>query len=177
MALHLGTALTLALSRRSAPRLALLAAATAPPALAGLALERRIEARLGTPPTVAAGLLAGAAAMVAADRAPAGARPPTRAPSTAPGSGLHRHWRSSRASRAAAPHARWLGRAASTAPARRSSRARSRSPVLAGAAALKAYWPPRRRPTASTLRTLAAGAATAAVSTGVALRAERALAA
>ena len=50
-------------------------------------------------------------------------------------------------------------------------------PVLAGAAALKGYRLLRRRPPASTLRTLAAGAAAAAVSTGVALRAERAFAA
>ena len=42
-----------------------------PPAIAGLALERRIEERLGTPATLAAGLLAGAVALVLADRAPA----------------------------------------------------------------------------------------------------------
>jgi undecaprenyl-diphosphatase len=41
-----------------------------PPALAGLALERVIERRLGGPAPTAAGLLAGAAAMVAADRRP-----------------------------------------------------------------------------------------------------------
>ena len=70
MALHLGAAITLALTMRSAPRLGLLAAATAPPALAGLAFERVVEERLGTPPTIAAGLLAGAVAMVAADRVP-----------------------------------------------------------------------------------------------------------
>jgi undecaprenyl-diphosphatase len=52
-------------------RLALLAAAVVPPGVAGLTLERRIEARLGTPATLAAGLLAGAAALVLADRAPA----------------------------------------------------------------------------------------------------------
>ena len=44
-----------------------------PPALAGLVLERPIEARLGTPGTLAAGLLAGGLALVAADRVP-GAR-------------------------------------------------------------------------------------------------------
>jgi undecaprenyl-diphosphatase len=36
----------------------------------GLALERRIEQRLGTPATLAAGLLAGGLALVVADRAP-----------------------------------------------------------------------------------------------------------
>ena len=50
-------------------------------------------------------------------------------------------------------------------------------PVLAGAAALKGFRLARRRPPASELRTLAAGAAAAAVSTWAALRAERALAA
>ena len=71
MALHLGTAAALAVGERRPPRWALLIAATAPPALAGLLFERPIEDRLGTPPTVAAGLLAGAAAMVLADRTPA----------------------------------------------------------------------------------------------------------
>src|SRR5688500_3473380 len=70
VALHLGTAVTLALTTRSRPRLGLLAAAPAPPALAGLAFERVVEERLGTPSTIASGLLAGAAAMVAADRVP-----------------------------------------------------------------------------------------------------------
>ena len=55
------------------------AAAVLPPAVVGLALERRIEERLGTPATLAAGLLAGAGALVLADRArgdaPRGATP------------------------------------------------------------------------------------------------------
>jgi undecaprenyl-diphosphatase len=85
VALHGGTALALLLvavahgSRAPAgvpapvprrDRLAFVAAAVLPPAVAGLALERRIEARLGTPATLAAGLLAGGAALVLADRAP-----------------------------------------------------------------------------------------------------------
>jgi undecaprenyl-diphosphatase len=41
-----------------------------PPAVCGLALERPIERRLGGPLSTAIGLLAGAAAMVAADRRP-----------------------------------------------------------------------------------------------------------
>lgn len=41
-----------------------------PPAMAGLTLEREIEGRLGGPRATAAGLLAGAAAMVLADRRP-----------------------------------------------------------------------------------------------------------
>jgi undecaprenyl-diphosphatase len=73
VALHAGTALALlAIARpRPAPRVALLAAATIPPALAGFAFERPIERRLGTPPTLAFGLVAGALALVLADRAPA----------------------------------------------------------------------------------------------------------
>jgi len=72
VALHAGTAVALLVVLRPArvrPRL--LAAAVLPPALAGLALERRIEERLGTPATLAAGLVAGGAALVLADRADA----------------------------------------------------------------------------------------------------------
>jgi undecaprenyl-diphosphatase len=69
VALHAGTAVAL-LKLLRPPRLRprLLIAAVLPPALAGLALERRIEERLGTPATLAAGLLAGGAALVLADR-------------------------------------------------------------------------------------------------------------
>ena len=42
----------------------------APPAIAGLTLERQIESRLGTPAATAAGLVLGALAMALADRAP-----------------------------------------------------------------------------------------------------------
>src|SRR4051812_3068694 len=71
VALHAGTAAAL-LIVLGPPRLrpVFLAAAVMPPGLAGLALERRIEQRLGTPATLAAGLLAGAAALVLADRTP-----------------------------------------------------------------------------------------------------------
>jgi len=69
VALHAGTAAALLLVLRpERVRLRLLAAAFAPPAVVGLALERRIEERLGTPATLAAGLLAGGAALVLADR-------------------------------------------------------------------------------------------------------------
>ena len=70
VALHAGTAAALVLILRPPLRPGLLAAAVVPPGLAGLLLERRIEERLGTPATLAAGLLAGAAALVLADRAP-----------------------------------------------------------------------------------------------------------
>ena len=69
VALHAGTALALLLvARPGRLRPALLAAAVLPPAVTGLALERRIEQRLGTPATLAAGLLAGGVALVLADR-------------------------------------------------------------------------------------------------------------
>jgi undecaprenyl-diphosphatase len=72
VALHAGTALALLLvARPRRVRPGLLAAAVLPPAVVGLAFERPIERRLGTPVTLALGLLAGAAALVLADRAPA----------------------------------------------------------------------------------------------------------
>ncbi len=74
VALHAGTAAALLLILRPPVRPALLAAAVVPPALAGLLLEQPIEERLGTPATLAGGLLAGAAALVLADRSPGGRR-------------------------------------------------------------------------------------------------------
>ncbi len=79
VALHGGTALALLISLRheiahelesfDARRASVVALSFAPPAIAGLALERRIEA-LGTPLGAAAGLTLGAIAMAVADRAP-----------------------------------------------------------------------------------------------------------
>jgi undecaprenyl-diphosphatase len=48
----------------------LIALSFAPPAIVGFLLERPIERHLGTPATIAAGLIAGAVAMAAADRSP-----------------------------------------------------------------------------------------------------------
>ncbi|MCP9491645.1 MAG: hypothetical protein MSC31_17485 [Solirubrobacteraceae bacterium MAG38_C4-C5] len=77
VALHAGTAAALLLALRGevaqaatgldARRLVLLAGSFAPPAVVGLALERPIERRLGTPGTTAAGLAAGALALWWAD--------------------------------------------------------------------------------------------------------------
>ena len=71
VALHAGTAAaSLWLARReltSTPP-AVIALACVPPALAGALLQRPIERRLGTPASIAAGLLAGAAAMAIAER-------------------------------------------------------------------------------------------------------------
>jgi undecaprenyl-diphosphatase len=70
VALHAGTAaastLLLARGERAAPPL-VIALACVPPALAGALLQRPIERRLGTPASIAAGLLAGSAAMALAE--------------------------------------------------------------------------------------------------------------
>jgi undecaprenyl-diphosphatase len=78
VALHAGTAAALLITLRDevgqalggldARRLALIALSFAPPALVGYTLERPIESRLGTPPTVAARLLIGSVVMALADR-------------------------------------------------------------------------------------------------------------
>lgn len=80
VALHAGTAVALTVGLRGevaaavgsldARRAGLVAWSLVPPALAGLAFERTVEERLGTPLTVAAGLLAGSALLVLGDRAP-----------------------------------------------------------------------------------------------------------
>jgi undecaprenyl-diphosphatase len=78
VALHAGTAAALLVALRGEVsealrgfdrrRAGIVALSFAPPALAGYLLERPIERRLGTPATIAAGLLLGSAAMFAADR-------------------------------------------------------------------------------------------------------------
>jgi undecaprenyl-diphosphatase len=174
VALHAGTALALG---RPSTRPGVLAAATLPPALAGLLLERPIEARLGTPRSIALGLLLGSAAMVVADRVPQrrGAGSATVVDGAALGlaqafaliPGVSR----SGATRAAA-----RARGFSRPDAARLSREVA-LPVLAGATTLKGFRLARRRPSGATLRALAAGAAAAAISTRAALHAERSRAA
>jgi undecaprenyl-diphosphatase len=78
VALHAGTAAALLIALRDEVddaargldrrRLTLIALSFAVPAVAGLTLERAIEQRLGTPASIAGGLLAGSAAMTWADR-------------------------------------------------------------------------------------------------------------
>jgi undecaprenyl-diphosphatase len=80
VALHAGTAAALLITLRSevseaargfdARRAILIALSFAPPAAVGYGLERQIERRLGTPATIAAGLVAGSVAMALSDRAP-----------------------------------------------------------------------------------------------------------
>jgi undecaprenyl-diphosphatase len=180
VALHAGTALALAAARapvrrgaRSPARLGMLAAASAPPAIAGLAFERVVEARLGTPRTVAVGLVAGAVAMVAADRVP-GRRGAAEA-GVADGA-----WLGVAQALALVPGVSRSGATRALARARGFDRpaaaALSREvalPVLAGAAALKGLRLARRRPGAATVRALTAGAAAAALSTAAAARLER----
>jgi len=80
VALHAGTAAALLIALRpevgealrdfDRRRAALTVLSFVPPALVAFTLERPIERRLGTPGTIAAGLLIGSAAMLAADRSP-----------------------------------------------------------------------------------------------------------
>jgi undecaprenyl-diphosphatase len=78
VALHAGTAAALLVGLRvevaeaargfDRRRLTLVLGSFVPPAIVGYTLERPIEERLGTPPTIALGLLVGSAAMAIADR-------------------------------------------------------------------------------------------------------------
>lgn len=80
VALHAGTAAALLISLRrevgdaigsmDARIATVFALSFLPPAVVGYLLERPIERRLGTPPTIAAGLLGGSLAMAWADRTP-----------------------------------------------------------------------------------------------------------
>ncbi|MFZ1995265.1 MAG: undecaprenyl-diphosphate phosphatase [Solirubrobacteraceae bacterium] len=80
VALHAGTAAALLITLRTevsdamhdmSPRIVeLIVLSFVPPAIVGYTLERPIERRLGTPGTIALGLLAGSVAMARADRTP-----------------------------------------------------------------------------------------------------------
>jgi undecaprenyl-diphosphatase len=84
VALHAGTAAALLVGLRDEVadaargldrrRLQLVVLSFVPPAVVGYGLERPIERRLGTPATVAAGLVAGSVAMAVADRCSSGRR-------------------------------------------------------------------------------------------------------
>lgn len=175
VALHAGTAAALTITLRGEVeeavrgldrrRMILIALSFAPPALVGYTLERPIEARLGTPGTVAAGLLAGSVLMALADRAPQ----------------VRRH------DQASAADALWLGVAQACALAPGVSRngatlavARWRQftredanrlsrhvalPVIGGATVLKGLRLVRRGVDADARRALAAGAAASFAST------------
>jgi undecaprenyl-diphosphatase len=170
VALHAGTALALALLDRRRLRIGLLIAATAPPALAGLAFERPIEERLGTPRSIAAGLLAGAVAMLLADRtaqrrlaAEAGALDGAalglaQALALIPG-----------VSRSGATRAAARLRGFTRVDAAELSREVA-LPVLLGATTLKGARLAARQPNRETVRALATAAGAAAISTAATLR-------
>ncbi|HEX8976850.1 MAG TPA: undecaprenyl-diphosphate phosphatase [Solirubrobacteraceae bacterium] len=90
VAVHAGTAAALLITLRdevgeavgdmSPRRAGLILLSFLPPAVVGYGLERPIERHLGTPPTIAAGLIAGSLAMAWADRSPQ-----TRSSTTATG--------------------------------------------------------------------------------------------
>jgi undecaprenyl-diphosphatase len=166
VALHAGSAL--ALIRRRRLRWGFLIAATAPPALAGLAFERIIEERLGTPRSIAAGLFAGSVAMVVADRTP----PRRRDSDWVDGA-----WLGAAQALALIPGVSRSGATRAAARVRGFDRdvaaELSREvalPVLAGATALKGARLIARRPGRESVARLALGAAAAAVSTAATLR-------
>jgi undecaprenyl-diphosphatase len=78
VALHAGAAIGLAITLRrdladalrDRRQLVVIMLGSVPAGLAGLSLESRIETRLGTPGTIAAGLASGAALLALADRSP-----------------------------------------------------------------------------------------------------------
>lgn len=70
VALHVGTLAGLLAVRRDGLRLGFAVVSSLPAAAAGYTLEGPVQRRLGTPATIAAGLVAGSVAMTLADRAP-----------------------------------------------------------------------------------------------------------
>ena len=174
VALHAGTAAALLIGLRreiaseltafDARRAAVVGLSFIPPAIAGLVLERRIEA-LGTPGATAAGLVAGSLAMVVADRSPqargrgdAGARDGLAlglAQATALVPGVSRNGATLTAARARGF-------------TRRQANLLSRTvalPVIVGATVLKGERLRRRGVTSGTARALAVGAAASFAST------------
>ena len=174
VALHAGSAVALAAGGLPArERLAWLALATAPAALAGALLEGPIERRLSAPAAMAAGLLAGSLALVLADRRP-------REREAAEAGAADALWLGLAQAAALAPGISRSGAVRSAARARRFTRpaaaelaAETALPVLAGATALKGARLAARRPPAGTLAALGAGAAAAALSTAAARAAAR----
>lgn len=173
VALHAGTALALLAAGEGVARPWLGAIALVAPAVAAMAFERPIEERLGGAGSVAAGLVAGGAAMAVADRAPARRGARDAGPADAAWLGLAQ-------AAALVPGVSRSGMTRAVARARGFDRASAAAlsrevalPVLFGAAALKGVRLARRRPGAATLRAMAAGTGAAGLSTALGLRAER----
>jgi undecaprenyl-diphosphatase len=176
VALHAGTAAALLVGLREEVReasrhfdrrrAALVALSFAPPAVAGYTLERPIERRLGTPRTIAVGLLLGSAAMALADRV--GAQERRREDAGA----VDAMWLGAAQACALVPGASRNGMTLAAARARGFARedanALSRHvalPVIVGATALKGVRLARHGLPAGTGARLAAGAAAAFAST------------
>ena len=189
VALHAGTGAALAIDMRGEllaatrtldrRRVAVIALSLAPPVLAGWVLERPIERRLGGPCSIAGGLIAGAVAMALAD-----IRPGRQADSTRECNRPHRERRQEDAgpwdglalglAQAAAliPGVSRNGATLTAARARGFARGdavalswHAALPVILSASTLKAWRLRRRSVSAGARPALAAGAASAFVST------------
>jgi undecaprenyl-diphosphatase len=180
VALHAGTAAALLIGQRrllvaelrrfDSRRAAVVGLSFVPPAIAGYALERQIEGRLGGPRATAAGLVAGGIAMAVADRRPqqrgrgdAGAGDGLAlglAQAAALWPGVSRNGSTlavARARRFDRPHANLLSRTVAL-------------PVIVGAAALKGIRLRRRGIAPGLGRAIAVGTSTAFASTLVSQR-------
>lgn len=182
VALHAGAGLALAIDMRNelireassvdGRQLAVILLSLAPPAVAGFALRRFIERRLGGPRTIAAGLAGGAVALALADSRPAlGAR---HREDVCPRDGLALGLAQAIA---LIPGVSRSGAALTAARARGFSRndagALSRHaalPVILGASALEGFRLARRGTLRGRARSLAAGGGAAFVSTLVSAR-------
>jgi undecaprenyl-diphosphatase len=175
VALHAGTAAALLITLRGEvgeavreldrPGLTRVALSLAPAALAGFALERPVQRRLGTPGTVAAGLLVGAVAMALADRAPQRRAHQEAGPADALWLGIAQAFAlvpgvSRNGATLAAARLRGFTRK----DANRLSR-HAALPVIAGATLLKGVRLARRGPEPGTTSVLAAGAGASFAST------------
>lgn len=150
------------LDRRGA---ALITMSLAPPAIAGYALERPIERYLGTPATIAGGLLAGGLAMALADRAP-------QSRSYAEATPRDAFWLGVAQAAALVPGVSRNGAMLAAARSRRFTREaagrlsrEAALPVIAGATLLKAVRLGRRGLPRGTTAAFTAGAGTAFAST------------
>lgn len=175
VALHAGTAAALLIGLRGevgeavrgfdARRAQLIAGSFLPPAVIGLVFERAVEERLGTPPTIAAGLLIGSLALVLADRSPQARRRDDARLADALWLGLGQ-------AAALVPGVSRNGATLAAGRARRFERTDASVlsrhvalPVIAGATALKSVRLVRRGVPAEDAGTLAAGAAASFLST------------
>jgi undecaprenyl-diphosphatase len=180
VALHAGSAVALAIVLRkellaaalemNRAHAAVVALSLAPPTIAGYALERFVERRLGGPRAIAAGLVAGSVAMALADGRPSRQREPPRrredarardglalglAQAAALLPGVSRNGATLTVARA-----RGFGRGAAT-----SLSWHAALPVLLGASALKGYRTARHGAPGAAGSALAAGGASAFLST------------